>query len=729
MNRKLHIFLAILIMVSATVHGQVDSIVYVEDQQTYIQPPTYDFNVGREYNDEVSLNHPDFGKLTFKAPYGKNVVEVLSKRKEDERYYVDLDDPTFFYIEKSASPINFWKDGYLRAIDASLYPAGNGEWESGEQPVKTKLDINQGFTEFYSEEKFVRNNRLKLKIVHNDNSFEVLDPNWSNTEVYNFGAYVTDIFPGIDLKLKFKEGKIKSDYIINQNLNVKHLIFIDEIDLSPDLNVQLSFDNAGQEYVEIYEQFTGETAMVGRPAVTYDNSGNKQGYMSHYNVVNDHIYVTCDSSIINNSSAVYPIVVDPTFIAVGPVFNGFAVMGSLLSPSSCTDNLVVTYPAGSTPWDVQFYLEVFTNYCTANFINCWRSEAQVWITSSCGGGSPAGFPGTIWTCAPGCNSPGFWTPTIGFNASGTQSLAQCYTPSCSPQNLTFTNNFNRSWCNSSGGNDICNWATTNCQAMDDWSITVQGRSVETLGNTATGNGSQNIYDADCAGTQLLDPTPLYGVPGYTYSWNPGGATTPTLTVPGTVSTYTCDVTDACGNTVTATFDIGCPLSTNLVSFDGLIYNGSALLNWTLSQEDDIESYLIQKSTDGSDWRDLGLIASEGLGKYEITDHNPETGFNYYRIQFNKKDGTKESSEVLQLKYYQQFALFPNPANDQLNIVIDDLKVNTEILIKDLTGKEIMNFRATENKTVIDLESFNSGVYVVFLIKNGEFVESQRLSVK
>ena len=98
-------FLQIIILVVAIIgctvsKAQQDPLYYIKEQADYIPAPSYSQEDGRKYNSEKMWDHPDFGKMTFASPLDKNVVEDISKRKLDERYYVDLDDPTFFYIEK-----------------------------------------------------------------------------------------------------------------------------------------------------------------------------------------------------------------------------------------------------------------------------------------------------------------------------------------------------------------------------------------------------------------------------------------------------------------------------------------------------------------------------------------------------------------------------------------------------------------------------------------------------
>ena len=78
---------------------------HFENYSKIIEPRTYTEETGKKYNDPKYYSHPDFGTLPFHAP-NKNVVEVLSKRKINERYFVDVTDPSFFYMQKSVNPMH-----------------------------------------------------------------------------------------------------------------------------------------------------------------------------------------------------------------------------------------------------------------------------------------------------------------------------------------------------------------------------------------------------------------------------------------------------------------------------------------------------------------------------------------------------------------------------------------------------------------------------------------------
>lgn len=692
-----------------------------------LDAPSYSLDEGLKYNDETFLAHPDFGKLTFGAPYGKNVVEVIGKRQVDQRYYIDIDDPLFFYIEKSSRPINVEIDGDMRAIDPSLHEQSKGVYKSGLQAVQTGIDANEQVCHFSAGQYVIDYNQYILKKVNMDNSIEMIPANWSNITVTNFRLLIEDIFPEIDFEVIFEEGRTKTNFKIKQNINAKELIFIDEMDFEGPLSMLIDNSPGNENIVQIYNTTTGETEFKIDPALTYDESLVKNSWISQYDLVGNNLHIIVDSLHLNQTSTTYPITVDPLFTAVGPIVSAFGVHGSLPSPAFCSSNLAVTFPGGSTPWDTQVAWSNFSWTCIAFGFACWESESQVWITSSCGGASPAGAPVSVWTC-PGCNTAGTWAPTLGFNASGTQSLAQCYPAQCANQVMTFTINSDRIWCPTSGAFDICNYGTSSCQSMDQWSVTVQGRSVETLGNTVTGNGTQNIFDADCAGTQTLNPTPLYGVGGYTYAWS-HGPTTPTAVVPGTVSTYTVDVTDACGTTVTATFDIGCPLSIDIKDFYGLKNRSYIDLNLELAEEKDISTISIMKSTDGNNWSLLESLTPTGELNYGITDKSPISGTNYYRAFFEHADGEQSKSKIIGVDFKFDYAVYPNPANDLINIVsLTESNAISQVVLVDMTGRVLLTSSKFKSTIKLNISELENGNYSALIYNNSELIDSKRISV-
>lgn len=711
-----------------------------------IHPRTYSQENGKKYNPESVYSHPDFGKLTFDAPFGKNVAEDISKRTYDSRHYVDLDNPTFFYIQKSSDAINLLQNGVWRAIDPTLHAVSPQVYESGIQPCPTKLDLGAKRTSIRLGQTEFQFNHYFLKVVHNDNSVTTHQANWSQIAIGNEGAYITDLFPGIDFKLKYAQGSIESDFIIRENLHVKKLIFVDQLIIPSHLNGFIYTGEAVQNGPVIFENiYTGEAEIKFDRARCHDASENKHSWINPYTLNGNNLEILCDSAQLNDPTKIYPITIDPLVTAVGPIASALNIMGSRLTPTACTNTLNVTFPGGTTPWDVSAFWNIYTDFCADDlldygvYIDCYRSEAEVWITSSCGGISPAGAPGTIWTCA-GCNSYGTWNPTLPFASSGTQTLAQCYTPSCSNQSMSFTINSRRTYCTSFYGYDLCAYANSYCNSLRQWSVTVQGRNAETLANTITGNGSVTIAAPTCAsGTTLLNPAAQYGVPGYTYSWNTGGSSS-TLTVPNGPVTYTATVTDACGTVRTATFTITCPLAINLTSFEAANSGYDVEINWATGFEKENHHFVILRAGSDLEFEEIGQVLSLGDSEnaqfYSFTDRDPLDGINYYQlgtIDINNQMKLSDIRSIEKKASSNVISVSPNPSSGSFTLSIR-VPENGEYSISILStegktvSQQIHSFEKGNHSVPFTKLNLQKGAYIV-RVQKGKFVAEEKLVVE
>ncbi|HRN42721.1 MAG TPA: glycosyl hydrolase family 18 protein [Vicingus sp.] len=65
-------------------------------------------------------------------------------------------------------------------------------------------------------------------------------------------------------------------------------------------------------------------------------------------------------------------------------------------------------------------------------------------------------------------------------------------------------------------------------------------------------------------------------------------------------------------------------------------------------------------------------------------------------------------------------VYPNPASKQLTIELGAESSNTELRIKDITGKTVLNQRVLDNKTIVPLDNFAKGVY--FLEINNKVIK-------
>ncbi|MFN4084268.1 MAG: T9SS type A sorting domain-containing protein [Bacteroidia bacterium] len=101
-------------------------------------------------------------------------------------------------------------------------------------------------------------------------------------------------------------------------------------------------------------------------------------------------------------------------------------------------------------------------------------------------------------------------------------------------------------------------------------------------------------------------------------------------------------------------------------------------------------------------------------------YNKETGLSYYPVSsggrgllkfvgpFTGIRGDKQKSELV------SYSVYPNPANDILNVSYETLEHETELTIMDLTGKSFKSFLINniqhKNKITLDISDLEKGLY-------------------
>lgn len=93
------------------------------------------------------------------------------------------------------------------------------------------------------------------------------------------------------------------------------------------------------------------------------------------------------------------------------------------------------------------------------------------------------------------------------------------------------------------------------------------------------------------------------------------------------------------------------------------------VNWTITSEEAVVRYEVERSANGQRFATLGSIAakgsSNGLQTYGFTDAAPLNGLSYYRIQTISKTGETTYSSVVKISTEKQaveITAYPNPVN-------------------------------------------------------------------
>jgi hypothetical protein len=145
------------------------------------------------------------------------------------------------------------------------------------------------------------------------------------------------------------------------------------------------------------------------------------------------------------------------------------------------------------------------------------------------------------------------------------------------------------------------------------------------------------------------------------------------------------------------------LPLELLSFKGRAENDYNQLEWTTSDERQLQWHVLERSTDGILWREAGRLEGRnvpGEQEYFWTDRNPPARA-YYRLHSVDFDGTAAVSPAVFIERPATFgilAVYPSPVADQLTL---DYQVEAEsevqVLISTLDGRLLEQRKASAVK--------------------------------
>ena len=172
----------------------------------------------------------------------------------------------------------------------------------------------------------------------------------------------------------------------------------------------------------------------------------------------------------------------------------------------------------------------------------------------------------------------------------------------------------------------------------------------------------------------------------------------------------------------------------LVSFEANKVGDQVRLTWVTSAEVNNDYFTIEHSFDGVDF--YPILTLEGAGNssriinYSVIDENPDMGINYYRLKQTDFNGKTQVFGIRTVNFDEdadKIQVFPNPAQQQLFVRLNDLKSGTyQVSLLSQEGKLLKQKDITvsfDNSTyefeILEGESFARGSYYVKVIGNGE----------
>lgn len=176
-----------------------------------------------------------------------------------------------------------------------------------------------------------------------------------------------------------------------------------------------------------------------------------------------------------------------------------------------------------------------------------------------------------------------------------------------------------------------------------------------------------------------------------------------------------------------------PLPINLISFAGYFDVDRVQLEWITSSETDNDYFIVERSGNGTEWTKLKQINGAGNSSspilYETYDPAPLPGKNYYRLSQVDFDGTKEINGTILVSLKEvHLTLFPNPANDYVNIPHHETGT-IQCEVYNSMGQQVPVKYKNENGIIrLEITHLPEGIYTV-QISSAYFIETLKFVKK
>jgi hypothetical protein len=221
--------------------------------------------------------------------------------------------------------------------------------------------------------------------------------------------------------------------------------------------------------------------------------------------------------------------------------------------------------------------------------------------------------------------------------------------------------------------------------------------------------------------------------GYTIpNYNPALLSMKFTTVNTLSTSFTYAYVDAAGKQdptpATYTINMSTVLSASLGTFTGKATDLGNVLSWTSLDELPGMHFIIQRSTDGSNYRPIGEVEATGNHTnvdHSFTDNSPSPNTpNYYRLEWTDASGNIAYSNVVTISEALVSGVMevtPNPFRDQVTVRLN-LNATQKVAIRLLDAKGMLvqqgqyeGVKGVNSFTLDGLSSLPVSVYLVQIV--------------
>jgi len=157
------------------------------------------------------------------------------------------------------------------------------------------------------------------------------------------------------------------------------------------------------------------------------------------------------------------------------------------------------------------------------------------------------------------------------------------------------------------------------------------------------------------------------------------------------------------------------LPINLLSFEAIKQTKKVLLQWTTDNELNADKYIAERSADGITYTAIGNVPAynnSNKNNYNLTDNQPLSGLNFYRLKMMDIDGSFRYSPVRRVNFNNagdDFSIYPNPVSADKIYLSSTGNMNSAVIF-DAAGRLIKLFTLKGRSNTLNVSGIAKGTY-------------------
>ena len=178
----------------------------------------------------------------------------------------------------------------------------------------------------------------------------------------------------------------------------------------------------------------------------------------------------------------------------------------------------------------------------------------------------------------------------------------------------------------------------------------------------------------------------------------------------------------------------------LTEFSATLNNKTVGLNWITGKEKSLNYFVIERSVNGVDYKEIGVVVASGGSNvkttYNFSDeiNNKATGIVYYRLKMVDFEGRSQRSQVRMIRVGEEkdnlrLDTYPNPVTSELRITLPVAWQNATVSFDLYTSNGLMVKHMVAGKSnqteILNVNDLRTGMYII-KVSNGTETAVQRI---